>query len=952
MGKRGLFIIILIQLSFSLMAQKEMQINYFKPYEIKTTDGKKLVKAWIETNGIEYAVHIDDIQIPLTHADSGRIELFLPLVGKEAELKFTTANNKVTTRQIFNPLVSSDWGYFGRGTIHIICSSHQDIAWMNTPDSCREERIHDIIIPALDLIDKNPAFKFEMEQTLNLMEVLEAVPSEKQRIINAYKSGQFTWGATFNQPYEGLESGEQLVRQTYLGRKWIKDNLPGMDALAAYNIDVPGRTLQIPQILDKSGIRYLVISRMKEGFYDWYSPDGSKVLTYSPGNYGWALLVYQYFEEDVITAFGKMNAVLKNWDEYYTERNIPAHYGVVISTDAGGPKDYTPMIEEWNELAVNSGYDIPLLQHSTVEDFLHKIDVPEAKFDSISGERPNLWLYIHGPAHYQAISAKKAAAVSLPAAEAFGSINSILKGNPATYPVAKLNEGWYKSIYPDHGWGGKHGEITDSIFRVVLEEGNAIGQNVLKESLSALSSDVDLKKPNSVLVFNDLSWSRNGIATVDISGLKGTEWIVYDEGAKVIPSQIVIKGTERSVTFEAENIPSLGYKTYYLRKGRTHSDSEIKAGPNYYENRFYSVKFGPGGITSLTDRELDRQVFNTTRYAGGDLLSLGYSGNGAGEFTQVTPTNFDGSESLSMKGGTWSLISNGPVYAAFESTSIIRDFTVRQVITFYHHIKRIDFEYDIPDWKGEHNRQLRVAFPLKMSDSRVSYDVPMGIVNVGRDELNRVPLGWAWGGSYRQMPAEINPREIENFMSASDNFMGVTMSTNLAVADWIDPGRESVDYTVLQGILLSSHKSCHGEGNWYHQTGSHKFRFSFTSHKPGWKNGYHFGVEGNHPLCTVIKVKPQKGTLPTEKSFVSVSSPFVRVTALKKADSDNSLIIRMVEMEGVDKKVDLKLWFPAESLVKTNMIEEVQSDTGQKGKDLKIDLGRNSIETYKIGLKE
>ena len=151
---------------------------------------------------------------------------------------------------------------------------------------------------------------------------------------------------------------------------------------------------------------------------------------------------------------------------------------------------------------------------------------------------------------------------------------------------------------------------------------------------------------------SEVNQEFSGIATVDISGLKGTEWIVYDAGGKVIPSQIVIKGTERSVTFEAENIPSLGYKTYFLKKGRTHSDSEIKAGTNYYENRFYSVKLGPGGITSLTDRELDRQ----------------------------------------------------------------------------------------------------------------------------------------------------------------DNYMGVTMSTNLAVADWIDPGRESVDYTVLQGILLSSHKSCHGEG--------------------------------------------------------------------------------------------------------------------------------------------
>jgi alpha-mannosidase len=202
------------------------------------------------------------------------------------------------------------------------------------------------------------------------------------------------------------------------------------------------------------------------------------------------------------------------------------------------------------------------------------------------------------------------------------------------------------------------------------------------------------------------------------------------------------------------------------------------------------------------------------------------------------------------------------------------------------------------------------------------------------------------------MPAEINPREIENFMSASDDYMGVTMSTNLAVADWIDPGRESVDYTVLQGILLSSHKSCHGEGNWYHQKGSHRFRFSFTSHKAGWKNGYHFGVEGNHPLFTVVKDKPQKGTLPAELSFVSVSSPFVRVTALKKGDNDNSLIIRMVEMEGVDKKVDLKLWLPAVSFIRTNLIEEDIRDTSLKGKELNIDLGRNSIETYKIRLNK
>ena len=238
-----------------------------------------------------------------------------------------------------------------------------------------------------------------------------------------------------------------------------------------------------------------------------------------------------------------------------------------------------------------------------------------------------------------------------------------------------------------------------------------------------------------------------------------------------------------------------------------------------------------------------------------------------------------------------------------------------------------------------------------MNNAQITYDVPMGVLNAGIDELENSPLGWSWEGTYRQLPEEINPREIENFISASDENTGVTVSTNLAVADWIDPGRESADYPVLQGILLSSHKSCHHLGNWYHQTGSHHFRFTLTSHKPGWKNGYHFGVEGNHPLYSVLIDKSQSGTLPEELSFVSTSSPFVKITALKKSESGNSLILRMVEMEGVDKQVELKFYFPIKSLYKTNIIEEEPEDAGMKGKVLKIDIGKNAIETFRIDLQ-
>lgn len=50
---------------------------------------------------------------------------------------------------------------------------------MDTPDFCRKDRIEGIILPALSLMKENKSFKFEMEQTLNLMEFLEEYPDKK-----------------------------------------------------------------------------------------------------------------------------------------------------------------------------------------------------------------------------------------------------------------------------------------------------------------------------------------------------------------------------------------------------------------------------------------------------------------------------------------------------------------------------------------------------------------------------------------------------------------------------------------------------------------------------------------------------------------------------------------------------------------------------------------------------
>lgn len=928
--------------------------SYEKPYKYDLIDGSYKVMAVI--NGLNSAsgleVRFNGEILPLKELENETVEIRLPLIGNPGVMEISRSEGrmKVVSKQHFEPLIPADWDYFGKGKIHVISSSHQDIAWMNTPDSCRHERVHDIVIPALDLIEAEPEFKFEMEQTLNLIEAYEDTPENKQWLIDTYKSGNFEWGATFTQPYEGLESGEQLVRQSYFGRRWIKKNLPGMDAKVAYNIDVPGRSLQVPQLFKKSGIDYLFVSRMQEGFYNWYSPDGTKIFTYSPGNYGWSLLVYKYLEEDAVNAMHKLHKVLQNWNEYYDERNLPPHYALVISTDAGGPKYYKEVIEGWNAIARNSGVDIPEIAHSTALEFLHSVDVPGVRLDSIYGERPNLWLYIHGAGHYQAIKAKRIAAVSLPAAEKFSTISCQLNGDFSSYPQKELDKAWYNAIYPDHGWGGKNGHITDSLFRVALETGKQIGEQVLNSALNKIADKVELKNLRNILVFNDLSWSRDGYASVDISHLKGSDWVIADSERKVLPSQVLATESKKELVFSMNALPSVGYKTYTIKKGVKQA-ADISVGENFCENSYYKIQLGQGGITRLFDKELKQEVFNTSRIVGGDLYHMGYNGNGAGEFTQVTEPNYERMERAHEKESSWSLIESGAVYSRFRSSYKMDSFSVQQIITVFHQKKQIDLEYIIPDWPGEHNRQIRVLFPLNMDENaQVSYDVPLGMVHVGKDELKRSPRGWAWGGTYRQKPEEIHPREIQNFMSASSSGFGFTMSTDIVTADWIDPSREAVAYPVINSVLLSSHKSCHWQGNWYDQKGSHSFKFSITSHSEGWKNGYHFGVENNHPLQTLVRAGKQKGELPDETSFVSTSDPFAVITTMKKAEDDSDVVIRLMEAEGEDKKIRIVLPGEVKGIALTNMIEEDLEDLDQQGKTLDLNLGKHAVDTYKIKL--
>ena len=182
---------------------------------------------------------------------------------------------------------------------------------------------------------------------------------------------------------------------------------------------------------------------------------------------------------------------------------------------------------------------------------------------------------------------------------------------------------------------------------------------------------------------------------------------------------------------------------------------------------------------------------------------------------------------------------------------------------------------------------------------------------------------------------------------------GVTLSSSVVGADYIDPTDDPVQNTILQPILLASRRSCHDEGNEYLQTGNHHFSFSLTSHLPGWKHGFQFGKQANEKLFVVVNPEQSiNANLPENKSFFKVSGNNVIVSAIKKSEDQNAVVLRMYDILGESSDFELELDFKPIKIYQTSLIETEKVERQHGVSIIPIKLGKYSIETFKLFPRE
>ncbi len=174
--------------------------------------------------------------------------------------------------------------------IRAVGNSHIDMAWL-WPWTETVEVVRNTFQSVLDLMREYPDFKFTMSSARTYEWIEEKYPAMFQEIEQRVKEGRWeVIGGMWVEPDLNMPSGESLVRQILVGKRYFKNKF-GVDIKIGWNPDSFGYNWQLPQIYKKSGMDYFVTQKLiwahefttfPYKLFWWESPDGSRLLTYFP----------------------------------------------------------------------------------------------------------------------------------------------------------------------------------------------------------------------------------------------------------------------------------------------------------------------------------------------------------------------------------------------------------------------------------------------------------------------------------------------------------------------------------------------------------------------------------------------------------------------------------------------------------------------------------------------
>ncbi len=729
----------------------------------------------------------------------------------------------------------------GKPIVDCIAHTHIDIEWLWTRAQTRE-KIQRSFTNALALMKKYPEFKFMLSQPELYRYLKEEAPEKYEELKRLVNEGRWEpEGAMYVEADCNLVSGESLIRQIYQGKKFFKDEFD-VDCKILFLPDVFGYSAALPQILNKSGIRHFVTSKiawnetntMPVDTFMWEGLDGSEIFTNFITTQD-----YKGINPDRYTTyvgFLTPSHVKGTWNKFI-EKQYSTHALTTYGYGDGGGGPTKEMLENQRRMARG----IPGMPVTKLPTLLEHLDTKREQFDASCKKlrRTPRWvgeLYLEfHRGTYTSIAKNKRnnrkSEMALSCAEGLSYLGLMLGSN---YDANGLYNTWNRVLhnqFHDIIPGSSIKEVydgTDIDYKEILEYTDQVRDEKMQLIAKSITTD------GGVLVYNPSGFARKGIAQINGK--------TVELGGTVAPFGFrVIKDLKDTAEVTVDGLTA--------------------------ENKFYKMTLDASGrIVELFDKAACRQVLKSGEY-----------GNEFQAFEDI-PRVYENWELTDYyKQKKWVLDDKAVITpitdgsrAGFRLEKRYLDSTICQNIWLYSDTNRIDFDTDI-DWH-EHHQVLKVAFPVDVHTNTATYETQFGHIE------RPTHTNTSWDAAKFEVCAH-------KWITVAENGYGVGLLNDCKYG--FNTEGSTMKLTVLK---------CSQYPNTEADQGEHKFTYSVMAYEGDFRE---VGVINeayalNQPLVAV-EVSSNIGTIEDCFSLVSCDKQNVIIETVKKAEADSGMIVRMYD---------------------------------------------------------
>jgi mannosylglycerate hydrolase len=398
---------------------------------------------------------------------------------------------------------------------------------------------------------------------------------------------------------------------------------------------------------------------------------------------------------------------------------------------------------------------------------------------------------------------------------------------------------------------------------------------------------------------------------------------------------IVREVPQAEVAFLARDVPAFGARTFFVREHR--AEDVAAAGPNTLlaepaaiENEYYRVEAHPAsGTLTLLDKA------TSMRYS---RLNLFEDGGDVGDLYNYSPPRDDVIVANPRYRPEIELVHAGPVQATlrirmrYELPARCADHRqarhfemvecpIVTEVSLAPGVRRVDIHTEVENLARDH--RLRVLFPApfatEVSKAEDTFTVVRRPIRQPRPLQGEAP--WS---EWPELPVDTHPQK--RFVDVSDGRVGLAVLNRglpeYEVMPWPLNNGVAVALTLLRCVEWLSRADLstrHGHAGPMERTpdaqelGRHVFDYALVPHADAWQSGDAAPlVEAQAfeaPLSAHL-TDAHPGPLPLAWSFVTLAPETVVLSAVKRAEREDALIVRIYNPTERSVEAEVRLLFP------------------------------------------